>query len=113
MSASSKVPKELGLGKLMQLGFVTKNTYEALEYYEKTLGLDTLSLRFLDQIDHGRVKWMISLVQFSGVQFELIELMEETRCSQLSSSNVERACTIQTSMSKILMRRSRNSERRE
>jgi methylmalonyl-CoA/ethylmalonyl-CoA epimerase len=77
LSVSSKVPKELGLGKFMQFGFVINSTEKTLEYYEKTLGLGHFdSSIFGADTDHGRVKMRISLAQISGVQFELIEPMD-------------------------------------
>ena len=77
LSVASKVPRDLGLGKFMQLGFVIASTEKALDYYEKTLGLGHFdSLIVGSDTNHGRVKRRISLAQSGGVQFELIEPME-------------------------------------
>jgi catechol 2,3-dioxygenase-like lactoylglutathione lyase family enzyme len=77
LSVSSKVAKELGLGKFMQIGFVIRNTDKVLEYYEKTLGLGHFnSSVFRADIGDGEAKMRISVAQVWGVQFELIEPME-------------------------------------
>jgi methylmalonyl-CoA/ethylmalonyl-CoA epimerase len=74
---SSNAPKELGLGKLMQIGFVIRSTDKVLEYYEKKLGLSHFdSALFWADIGEGKAKMRISVAQIGGLQFELIEPME-------------------------------------
>ncbi len=80
MSNVSKVAKELGLGKFMQVGFVVRNTDKVLEYYEKTLGIGHFDTAVMAAaIDGGKAKMKISVAPLSGIQFELIEPLEGDR----------------------------------